>query len=651
MKLETASWTSGGGYAALAEETNLLSYAINHNFNRPAECRITLRDNTGSIAQKYDTTYVGAGKAVIEDPTGTQIFYGRILKAQHDTEAHQTVLFCKDWLCQLEDMRINYDMREDIDGSGLRESTILCDLNAATCVPVDSAGGGVYNIFDDNMSGTWGNDDWNGYYVVLPNSIAGNITVTTGPSSISISNANFDTKPLATDTSKLWVDDTNTATLADNDGELCYYYLEFQLNATVGSLYNSISEMRINFTASLQDSTVNADFGALHTNEATKYKLGEVVNVAAAEEIRRYSFTVPENIIANLLETDGTIEFYWLITSDNPAITYFKLYYASLEVDINTDGYADSIAITDTVGTPARLDVSTDVDVTGLGLWNGCPYSICQPIYKHIDTNEGGTLVSDPLGAAGAHLVGLVSAAGIEHTSGITTRNYQERTPMEILQDLCRMDKAVFYNPLTHGAQMNWKSTFNSGAPTAMTDASVISWSGGEWDATVMRNEYHVYGVRIGDSQLYVNTADLAPDPGVTSKTAYGYTASEVVRSTGTTSEFETEELGKALVGRDDDIYLFLSCTIAGLDSTYRLATEVSITSTYLDLTAEKYVVTNWSYDSKEHKTVLRLHPRAASTKGFVDKVPFGEHLRRLYEQNRQAQADIYAPGLYTQDW
>jgi hypothetical protein len=303
-------------------------------------------------------------------------------------------------------------------------------------------------------------------------------------------------------------------------------------------------------------------------------------------------------------------------------------------------------------GAGNRLKVNTDLSITGLGLWEGCEYSICQEIYKHIDSVEtpgtlitAGDVLSSKTNGAGA----IVCASTVEHTSGISARHYQEKTRLEILRDLADMDKAVFWITLG-GTTLTWKSTFNDGAPTALTDASVLSWRMGEYDYSGMVNEYHVYGIRIGDEQIYFDTDDVS-DPGSDSKSTYGATRSKVYSSGGLVNIPDAMSLGDSMVERDEDAQLFLRAEITGNTATaahattLKLGSEVSITSTYLGLTAEKYIVSNWAYDSTTHITTLRLHPRVSQL-GLRGHDFTGEGMRNFTERTVEREGEAYHPDL-----
>jgi hypothetical protein len=234
----------------------------------------------------------------------------------------------------------------------------------------------------------------------------------------------------------------------------------------------------------------------------------------------------------------------------------------------------------------------------------------------------------------------------VETTSGISTRNYQEKTPLEIMQDLTRTDKAVFWLPLG-STQVTYKYNFNTADPTNLTDADVISWSGGEYDYTVMRNEVHITGIRVANDRIYY---DSDGDAGAASKTKYGRTRTESIAGTGIVSEYEAENLGKNLVNRDDEVLLYLNVEIAGLSS-IRLGDEREITSSVLGMaaTTPNYVVTNWKYNSETYRTTLTLHPQ--STIGYVERTQFGEHMRFITDETQRARRETYAPGLHTETW
>ena len=154
MKLLVAPYNNGAGTWTEAEETAFLSYELEHQFNAPAIATVVLADPTGLMAQKYNAdandVYIGVGKLTIEDPTATDIFYGRIVKADHDSTTHTLTLTARDWLDQLGDEIVDYDMRVDLDGAGLRQSNLHSDPDSAVHVgPAYSEYGTMSGVLDD----------------------------------------------------------------------------------------------------------------------------------------------------------------------------------------------------------------------------------------------------------------------------------------------------------------------------------------------------------------------------------------------------------------------------------------------------------------------------------------------------------------------
>lgn len=785
IKFKTADWDdTAGSHNALAAETTFLDARVIADLDRPAKATIYLSDPDGTTAQKYDvdaagdSVYIGPGRAYLyddDDAGDASIFDGRIVNAIPDMANHRLILECEDWLSQLADRRIQYDMREDLDGAGLRQSELHCDSDAGydyvspvtsswkvfafdnpvytdettaatnaaaddmTLLPAapavndcyyfgwtiprpsfilnystqgdgdwtivweyyngaawatlpdisDGTGGflgdtgsqtiswtipadwavttvnsvadlywvrarvsaftsivtqplgtqvttvAIYGLVDDDMSWTIG--DWGtAHYCLLSHHAAGDITVRTGPAYTS-GPGGLDDNPVDAEVYKTWTDDTNYLQAAD-DGAAAWYWVgfTFKLNVTEGSLYNSMTRLRFVVTCSIEDGNANGKFIVVHTDEATTYVLGDLA-YAADEEVRRYTFTVPDSIWANVLESDGTVDCKLYVYHANGTSGILKVYYIAIEADVNTDGYSTPMQIYGS-GTN-RFGVTTDVTVSGLGLWEGCQYMIVLPIYKHIK-NDGATYLGT-LVTGGDDIYTITSNANIEATSGFSTRHYQDRTRLEILQDLAVQDKANFWVPIGTTA-LTWKSTFNNGTPTAVTDASVLCWTRGERNFKDVYNEALVYGATLNDNQIDASSTDA------TSKATYGIYRTQVQHNTGIFTEYDCTQLASKLVARDKDVKFLLQAELGGL-SALRLGDEVSITSTYLGLTAQVYVIIYWAFDLSSYRTIVRLSPRASQT-GHKESQILTEP-RTLKETVRQLEADKYVIDLTTQTW
>lgn len=783
MKLMVASWNNGGAdWNAEAEETALLSYNIQHQFGLPAQCTIVLADPTGAVAQKYNVdpndVYIGAGKATLEDPTGTDLFYGRIIKARHDSKRRQTRLVCEDWMSQLGEDRITYDMRQDLDGSGLRQSTVLGDANVGgtpyrhisrdpiasaqaadgavytdetdearddtaddmTLLPAAPAIGDCYyfgfssttssikidhttngdgswtlqwqfwdgaawqglpglsgnltlrggtgvretswtipgdwatttingvgpyyymrirvsgftncvtapkggyayrprsRVYDDAM--TWAGDAFNDKFLVFTSGMAGDITLGVAPDKETVTAvAGIDTDSKSGG-NFYWDDDEQYHVTVDNDESWDVVY-EFPIWANTSTRFDSLNAARLVLVYKLKGTTANTATINVYNNDvaiADYVEIGNITayDVATEHRIIRTTITIPAKHLPDVLDDDGYAKIK-LAVSWAAGTVEFYVYYVRFEVDISTEGVSAAYDILDTETN--YLLVDADLTADGVCIPPETPYCIVDYLYTHINGIVTGY---DPV---------VTMTSSVESTTGISTRHYEERTALDILQDLADMDGAVVWCALG-GAQVTWKATFNAGAPASLGDSgqthTTMAWVDGEYDYEPMMNEAHVYGIRIGDSQLARDSSTLATDPGATSKAKYKATRSDVVRSTGGLSQHEVDELAESIVTRDANVQLFLQCEIAGLNS-LRLASEVAVTSTYLSLTAANYVVTGWSYDSSTYKTVLRLAPRSST--GYQKHLLFGDYLRHVSEKTTMARVDTYAPSLSSQEW
>jgi len=777
LKLQVSSYNNGiTDWNAEAEETAFRSYKINHEFNRPAEAEIVLADPTGAIGRKYNAdandVYIGAGKVTIEDPDGTDVFYGRIIRAESSFQQKQVVLYCRDWLDQLDEEEITYDMREDLDGNGVRQSEVTSDVDG-TCTPVSqnfflaladdggaqtdestecnedtaddmtllpaapavndyyafgldnkdeqitinisTAGVGTWTItweyygtvpgpgagwyslsgVSDGTSGftvagestvswtapsapnTWdladpdgvgtnaywirarvsaytsittqplGQQAWqlqklyddsltlvadshNGKYLIFTNEIAGTKSITTGPYADTV---------VGTETAgsyaDVWLEDANFHDLTRNGATLTVDY-DFHINAEMGSLYSSGPSAGKIYLSCICYNDTQANKMRVKVKSAAEayYTIFTADNTTTTTEIRKFNIDIPLQYLSSFIDTLGEVTIQIEAEGGVGQIVYLDVYQCLIELTYTLTGTSSKYLITDTttntIVTPANLTYN------GLGIFEGAPYSVIKPIYKHIDTGESGTLVSD-----GDVIIALTAAATIEHTSGFSARQYTNRTRFEILTDLADQDAAVFYMALG-GTTLTWKSTFNNGAPTAITDATVNEWLS-RHDYTPVINNTKVYGMRIGDNELFVESNNA------TSQSKFIATRTKTIKNTGLVSEYDATALGSNIVARDGDVVKLVNATIAGLDSTYRLGTEVSITSTWLDLSAVAYVVNRWAYDSETNETYITMYPRASlSTIGIQPIDVQALQVDRMKQTVSKTERDTYVTNPTT---
>jgi hypothetical protein len=801
LKLQISSWNNGANdWNAEAEETSFLKYKLRHRFNHPAEAIVTIADTNGTKAQKYNVdandVYLGPAKATIEHPDATDIFYGRILRAEADSSpgSRNVTLYCRDWMDQLDEERITYDMREDLDGSGLRQSALHADADAHVGLTkpylVDAAiktlysakadDGGVvttetaaanedtaddmtllpavpavgdyyyfgfetaveamtlylsqqgdwvgtttwrfwdgaawnaadlsktdplddkwtfeqavgeevyeweitggatwtkvavdgvtaywlrcevttyvgittqplgqrcwaeYYVYDDDM--TWdttpGNaQNFDGMRLAFTTKMAGTRTWEFFPYDETYTG----TPTTADDIDEVWIDDANTDRFFDNADFTTIYHFRCHLG------HNTPSDFYVH--DSITGGRMNIRYQVAYTGSGNHVHLGIYDNNAAAYHIihsleedthwHRDSVTIPFDLLTYIVDSSGIAKLEFDCDRLGGSVDVF-VYYCSIELDTVTTGYSTLVTINETEAN--RLRVATDMTAAATRVWEGLDYCILKPIYKHLDTAEsvGKSLITDEAGEKSFSgpdpLVALTAAATIEHTSGYSAMQFKGKTRLKMLQALAPHDKAVFWMDLGT-VIVNWKSTWNDGAPTAMTDASVENWRS-VFDYETVVNEFDIYGARIGDGEIYENATDA------TSIAKFRGTRTKIVRDAGLVSFADAAAKGAAMAAKDANPQQMLYATLAGLDSTYRLGTEVSITSTYLGLTAAKYIVYEWAYDSETHQTNIVLHPRV-SQQGLMETREIRDTFERMSNEVNKSRSEQHVADPVTHE-
>ncbi|MHA2265831.1 MAG: hypothetical protein ACXAEN_25855 [Candidatus Thorarchaeota archaeon] len=477
---------------------------------------------------------------------------------------------------------------------------------------------GWSHVYDRALS--WANDAYNDMYFILTDGMAGKKTWGTGPYDRTMTTGGA----LSTDDDTpevLWVDDSNTDQTKDQTDEWTVDY-DFHMilgHDTPSNFYthSSISAASIVLSYTWWRTTGSPYITVYIEDQSNPGNYLTIVEELPRGNNIQSTFNLPGQYLDNLVGSDGDARVRFEIF-DNTDWVSFEPMYLRLEVTTETTGYSSTTVINDTINSyslSVERDFTTDAAATCI--WDEAPYCIGIPIYKYIDSAETpGTLITDgdalssKVNGAGA----LVCAGTIEHTSGISTRQFNDRTRLDILKALARQDKAVFWCTLG-GTTITYKSTFNA-APAgeyALTDAKILSWRP-KYDWSTVYNEYDVYGMRIGDQQLKSNATDA------TSIAKYGATRQQAIKNTGLVSEYDTSAIGTALVNQTKDVQLMLGCTIAGNtataahSNTIKLGDELDITSTDLGLTNAKYIINSWSYDSRSNVTTLMLHPRVSAT-------------------------------------
>ncbi len=582
----------------------------------------------------YNKVWIGPGKVTIEDPDSTDIFFGRIMKATANTATNTVELYCLDWLSQLDEEQITYDMREDLDGNGLRESVLRSDVDGNR-VAVENDGGTFYAYddgdYDDDGGMAWANDLFNGMFLIFTDAMAGKKTWRFYPYDSTYTNADVETD----DVEAVWVDnDTIDGGLANNDWELEYHFHVELGHNTPSDFYvhDSITGARLCIVWQIPLAAVgNHSHIEIYDNNLASYV--ELALLDEGDHRHRDTWTINLTNLPFVVDATGELDIRFNLDRTGGNIT-LTTYFIEVEIDVSTTGYSSPVTINDTIN-PNKLQVATDLTAAATQMWEGVPYCISREIYKHIDSAETpGDIITD-----GDDMETLTCAATIEHTSGISTRQYVDRTRLDILRDLTRQDKTEFWIPLGT-TTVNWKSTWNDGvADETLSDTDVNAWFS-SLDYATLANKVRVDGMRIGDQQLTSTYTDS------TSAALYNATRGHVVHDTGMVSEYDTLAKATALATKQSNVQQILTAAIVGNVATAAhaktilLGDEIQVTSSELGLSSAWYIVQRFEYDSKQNMSILLLHPRVSQT--GLQSEQFTPIDR---EQQRKGQVDKFVPA------
>ena len=580
--------------------------------------------------------YVGPGKVTIEDPDSTDIFYGRIMKATADTGARTLTLYCQDWLSQLDETQITYDMREKLGTTDLRQSTMRSDVDGGRIVAEDDAGTYYFyddGDYDDDGGMAFANDQHNDDNLVLTDGMAGKKKWTFYPHDSTVTDEDAYTDTLE----NIWVDDNATDHgSADNDWTWEHEFECFIGHNTPSDFYvhDSITEVEIEIVYGLTTlGSGNHAHVGIYDNNAAGYE--EIRHLDADDLWHRDIIKVPLDIIPYVVDANGILKVNFDVDRLGGTAA-LVLKYLAVHITTETTGYSTAIAINDTIN-PNKIEVAADLTAAATRVWEGLPYCFAKPIFKHIESATGPILGGDSM------VTLTCGDANVEDTDGISTRQYVGKTRLQIAKDLARQDKAHLWIALGTTI-VTYKSTFNDGSPETLTDTDVNSWAS-TLDYSTLTNEVTAYGMRIGDQRLSSTYTDA------TSEAKYNQTRTKITSDTGLVSEYDTLARATALVNQYKDVQQILSVTIRGNtakashDKTLVLGDEVSITSTYLGLSSAVYIVQRWSYDSNPNVnlTTLLLHPRVSQVGLQKDERPSFEMVMQNFRRG-SADAFIAAP-------
>jgi hypothetical protein len=687
---KTAYWEGTGHlhYSTLTSEPKFLYYSWRHRFFQPALVVVTLDDAGGAATQKYKvdpgasptTTYLGSGRLTIEED-GSKILDLRILDALPDIKNGLLQLLCEDYMSQLKEPLCQYDTREDLNGSGLRESTVTAIQGGS--LPHVYTDSGKYYMADNAMS--WAADHWNGgagtFKVLFSGKMAGSHTITVHAYDETVNPA---TSPMTTDDPAQGEDNVyydapytchtleDAGDASDQTFDVTYAFRPIGTKFYSGAenLITSVTAMRWKVIWSLEVTAIPAAKDISVAMGPTDYTVGHSwgdaglfeqtwKGVAATGYLQKRTTTYiqapyqhEECAIYHAAGGTGQAAFIIVVNTGASACATVKLrvYQVLCEVTLNSNAPTKHYLINDTY--TQVLEVESSLDYDGGDIWEGAPYSICQKISNHINP-----LVTayDPL---------MTLATSVDATDVYLARHNSEQSPLGMLTEWARDVGAVVWCYLDGSGNptVRWKTSWTPpGAGYAtLTDSNVLQWDPRqEWDP--VSNEYHILPMRGSpDSDTYVNSGLFTTDPGSDSKALFGLTKARFLSNQNIYTKKDATDLAGVLVERDEDMQLVLVAYIAGRlvysgGSTFdvRLGDYVQVTSALLNLSAVGYWVVDFNYDMLADITKLTLHPDVTSDK-FVEVIQLPEIFRgidRTRQLSQEAARQTYTAPLWKETW
>lgn len=542
-----------------------------------------------------------------------------------------------DWELTTVDNKIAYWVRcRVLLRNGITQAPLGRDVTVATP---------FYLLFDDAM--TWTPGDFEGKVLIFPGDLAGKRTVRhwaydhetrSGgiPYEVDFDSAlpteldDLENVRINDDTFHEMQDDDSGPGTVSNAFQAVYKFREMitQSDRFTGSVTGA--RVRYIYTAD----TLNGLGSIILFNPDTIFAVQSTGDrIIDDGEIYDVTFEIPENVLVDVFDTVGDIELHINIPMLETATSTLKTHFCYLELDVETTGYSTGIGII--TNGANYLVVDTDLRNADPGLFEGAEYSIVDEIFTHIDSAEGGTLATKD-SDGNALTVPLTADVNVEHTTGVTGKNFIREAQFDIITSLRIADGAALYLPLASTA-LTYKKTF-SAVGTIYTDDSFLTYRTANLDGRQLKTDAYVHGIQFTESHVIGHATDA------TAQDDYGGVerASFTVQA-GVTSDFAAETLADAIVEQQKDIRLIVEATASGI-SVIRVGTEIRLTSTILGLTTEDYVCIRWGHNSFDDITTLLLHP--SNDAGFITPVLGLGEIRNMQKDIDQLKRDKYSSPL-----
>lgn len=657
----TAKVKDSVSYAAMTTVTDALAYRIDWLMNRPAKCTLLMNDDSGANTQTYGAAYMGTSAILIEQPTATEIFRGRIIAAEPDVQAGTLTLRGEDWLGQLNDRLINYDTREDL-GNNYREYTMTPYFRSSTyknCVHHIAPGDGHLYISTQEL-GNWSNDQFNTMHLIIPSKYLGKMVevIHAYDETVTVAEEALDNDaPVSGETNTWKTDsvyhqmDTTSAGGRSPDFHVEYDFHTLAADSTLVDTFDTLT-LTVAFRA------YGADLDRCHIyvynhTRAAYLKVWEIYTANAGTAAMGEDITLTIDITNVYDQTDYGTQLIsdWMsaageldvkIAMNMPAggangtlnLRIDELYF-TLGYTVDTapsSGYLDSV-IDDTFNSANSYNkLDLDASLAAGDIIDDWPFHITDKLTVYvadiIDTYD--------------ELYALDSTSNITASSLYYGRHYHMMRPLDILNDLRIQDGTDFWLEAWDGDSLDvvWNSSYGVGGAPTWTDSSVLSWITPRQSLEDVINEYLVEGFTFQETKVTGSDTDAG------SITAYGR-RSELINDPDVGSDHEADQLAGAAVDRTHDLPFHVSALLDGY-STVVLGDVVIVNSTKLGLANQNYVVTRKIYDSEPATTTFFLTPHAAmlNIESHLDLM-----MHRLNEKYIRLQSGQERASRYTSIW
>jgi hypothetical protein len=615
----TAKVKDSVSYAAMTTLSDALAYRILWQMDAPATCEILLNDDSGGNTQTYGSAYMGTSAVLLEQPTATEIFRGRIISAVPNVQSNTLTLHGEDWLGQLDGRLVNYDTREILDpneGNSMREYQLRPYLNdGSRCNAVtELAGDGSITLATDD-TGNMAVDAYNGMKIIFPYSYMGKQVdyCYTYDETVTANAGAMNTDTPAAGEANTWANDGNvhqmsqTEAAADCGFKVAYSFKSLAYDNLAGNVKDQggagcgdgefFTNMKIHLNLKVYGADVT-DWYVKVTQAAGAWIIYHQESGLPMSDFQQHTITVPFPM-NNVPDANGAFDVELFIVGPGAGgTTSLDVEYLMVETEYEVDTVLTTHAFTidDTInlaGTYNQLDCDGDTLVTD-GLLDWWRFHISDKITAYVIA----------LVAAYDELYALNTGDVVASTVYIG-RHYHRMTPLDILRDLAKADGTNFWLDPWDGDSLDlqWGSTYALNGEPTWTDTSVLTWLKPVQQLSDVTNEWFVEGYTAGDYKATGSDTDAG------SITDYGQ-RSQLESNPDIGSSADCEDYADALVERTHDLPFHVGAVLDGYSTAAAVGDVVNVNSTKLGLANQKYVVSRKEYNSQPAVTTFHLTPR-----------------------------------------